>query len=201
MLPYSLLYFKTPVKDDVMNDEKFYMSRLRTAFGEVSSLQAMNKEYCHFVVIAFADSRAEKLRVRLKPDVVNEEEKVEEVTTLIPKVEVKVNFIFPRALDREQHIFLSKDFKHLIDIHEDEASIYELSPGPGSGRISNVRFVGDVKKLPFGAFDGDHNQLIWMFSDDLSHHIDINPVKKYWLVRETLTGKEKYVIPSSWLSY
>ena len=94
---------------------------------------------------------------------------------MIPKVEVKRSFIFPRALDREQHIFLSRNFKYLIDIYENEASIYEfIDDGPGS----KIKFLGDVKKLPFGAFDGDPNQLLWLFSEDFLSHIDIDPVGK-----------------------
>ena len=174
VLPYSLLYYKTPVKKEVMNDELFYKERLNTEFGEVSSLEAMNKEYCHFVVIAFSDDNDSKLTVELKPEAKQEEQKNAQ-KTVIPKVEVKRSFIFPRALDREQHIFLSRNFRHLIDIHENEASIYELSNG---SPVSDVRFVGDVKKLPFGAFDGDPNQLLWLFSEDFLSHIDIDPVGK-----------------------
>lgn len=96
---------------------------------------------------------------------------------MIPKVEVKRSFIFPRALDREQHIFLSRNFKYLIDIYENEATIYEIEI-VGDGPVSKIKFFGDVKKLPFGAFDGDPNQLLWLFSEDFQSHIDIDPVGK-----------------------
>lgn len=95
---------------------------------------------------------------------------------MIPKVEVKRSFIFPRALDREQHIFFSRNFRYLIEIYENEASIYELTDG--NSVRNDVKFVGDVKKLPFGAFDGDPNQLLWLFSEDFLFHIDIDPVGK-----------------------
>lgn len=135
----------------------------------------MNKEYCQFVVIAFSNDSDSNLTVELKPDA-NQEEQKDGYTTVIPKVEVKRSFIFPRALDREQHIFLSRNFRHLIEIYENEASIYELTDGKSVS--DDVKFVGDVKKLPFGAFDGDPNQLLWLFSEDFLSHIDIDPVGK-----------------------
>ena len=48
---------------------------MNTEFGEVSSLEAMNKEYCHFVVIAFSNDSDSKLTVELKPDANQEEQK------------------------------------------------------------------------------------------------------------------------------
>ena len=85
-------------------------------------------------------------------------DKPKEDTTKIAKVEVKVSFVYPRVLDREQHLFLSSDYKLLLDIQEEEASIYELyADASCTGNERKVKFLRDVKKLPFGAFDNDAN--------------------------------------------
>ena len=75
VLPYSLVYHMTPVKKEVMKDLDFYKERLNTEFQEVSSLEAMNKEYCRFAVIAFSDESDSELTVNLLPHGNQEEQK------------------------------------------------------------------------------------------------------------------------------
>ena len=75
VLPYSLVYHMTPVKKEVMKDLDFYKERLNTEFQEVSSLEAMNKEYCRFAVIAFSDKSDSELTVNLLPHGNQEEQK------------------------------------------------------------------------------------------------------------------------------
>ena len=75
VLPYSLVYHMTPVKKEVMKDRDFYGTRLDTEFQEVSSLEAMKKEYCRFAVIAFSDQSDSELTVNLLPHGNQEEQK------------------------------------------------------------------------------------------------------------------------------
>ena len=116
-------------------------------------------------------------------------------------MKVQLSFIFPRAKDREQHLFLSDDYKRLLDIRDEEASIYKLKYVEGEPTFKRAVFVSEVKKLPFDAYDNDANQLLFMFSPDFLLHIDIDPVKKNWIVRDSIKGTITYRIPQTFLSY
>jgi len=169
-LPYSLLYFSQA--DESVTDASFYGNRIQTEFAEISAMAATQKEFCHFVAVALDEPYSQQLETN---------------RTILTDVKVQVSFVYPRVLDREQNLFLSSDFTRLLDIREEEASIYRLVRQEGS-TLARVEFEGDVKKLPFGSFDSDVNQLFYMFSPNFDLHIDFDPIKKQWLIRETLSG-------------
>lgn len=56
-----------------------------------------------------------------------------------------------------------------------------------------------VVKPPIGICDGDMLQLFHLFSPDLKHAIDIEPMEKSWVVRTTDEGLVHYKIPRSML--
>ena len=97
----------------------FYNDRIEEGkFGEVSNIEATQQEFCRFVAIGI--DHIGELQELINPD--DPHGTIHK--TVLP--EVFVSFIFPRVLDREQHIFLSKDYSRLIDIRDEEASIYKL---------------------------------------------------------------------------
>ena len=156
-----------------MTDEKFFGERISDSqMNEVSSLAAAEKTYHRFVVITLKNGEPV----------------------------IKVSFTYPKMTKREQNLFLSDDFTKLIDIRREEASIYEIKPEPGSIHTT-ARFIGDVMKLPFAAYDGDANQLFCMMSPDLSKHFDIDPIKKEWLIRDTYSGDTLYRFNTDFLSF
>ena len=72
------------------------------------------------------------------------------------QMEVKHKFVFPRHLEQkdDQHLFISKDFTKLLEVHGEEAIIYKLQDESGE-RPSSVKFVGEVAHLPTGLCNGD----------------------------------------------
>ena len=107
-------------------------------------------------------------------------------------------------MDQEQHLFLSDDFTRLLDIQDDIATIYRLElvdPTRQSNCEAKVRFEGHVKRLPFGSYDGCVLQLLCLFSPDFSKHIDVDPINKQWIVRESISGEVFFTIPPTFLEY
>ena len=88
-------------------------------------LDALKKEFHNFVVIGLSED---------------------------DQVEVKVKFVFPRLLERDQYIFLSEDFSTLIEIVDSEASLYDLEI---RDKEAKATFASRVPRLPTGICDKD----------------------------------------------
>lgn len=58
-----------------------------------------------------------------------------------------------------------------------------------------------VRTLPFHAYDKDVYQLFTMFSPDFTKHIDVDPVNRLWIIRESKSGKAFFSIPKTFLYY
>lgn len=135
-----------------MTDEIFFGDRIQKKEYQISHLEATDKEYYTFVAIGLDDNG---------------------------KMEVKVSFTYPRVTsqEQEQHLFLSADYSRLLDLRNDEATIYKLERGYQS-KIATVNYEGLVSRIPFNTFDRDYYQLFCLFSPDFSKHFDIDASQK-----------------------
>ena len=112
------------------------------------------------------------------------------------QIEVKVKFKFPRLLQDkiDQYLFLSDDFTKLLEVHGEEAMLYELSKQYNTDE-AEVNFINRVARLPIGLCNHDVFQLYCLFSPDLTLHLDVSPSDLTWIVREALTGNVHFKIP------
>ena len=99
VLKYSLVYEKEPISD--MTDELFYGRRIKQKEHQVNRLVSMKKTFHRFFVL--------------------------ELSELSGTIAMKTQFVFPRYLDHEQHLFVSEDSKKLLEIIGEEAYIYPFA--------------------------------------------------------------------------
>ena len=171
LLPYTLLYQKEEEKG--MSDKQFYGERIKSSNHQVNHLEALDKSVHNFVAIG------------IDPE--------------DDSIEVKVKFTFPRLLNSSQYLFLSDDYRKLLEIHGEEACLYELVVMPS--KHMKVVFKCRLPRLPFGICNNDVFQMYSLFSPDLTKHLDVNPNDYTWIVREADTGDVFFKVPPTFLTY
>ena len=171
-LPYTLLYLKRAnVQVDCCS---FFKDRIKPKPYQKSHLENQETAFHTFVVVGLDDAG---------------------------EVEVKTHFIFPKLVDSAQYILISDDYSRVFEIiPQQTVSIYRLERS-NKGVLSTVHFEGHVRRPPYGIYDRDRYTQYCLFSPDFSKHLDVDPVNKQWVVRESLTGQIFFEIPSTFLSF
>ena len=116
-------------------------------------------------------------------------------------IEVKVRFNFPRLGKGDQYLFLSEAFDKLLQLHEEEAILYELFTLAGTDK-KDVKFVRRLSNLPIGLGKGNAYQVYCLFSPDFTMHFDVDPTDQTLIVRSTGEDEETiYKIPQTLITY
>ena len=103
----------------------------------------------------------------------------------------------------KQSIFLTDDCKRLITFFDDEAHVYDLESKDQNNPSCEQRkaiHAFRVDKLPTNLCDDPYN-LYCLFSPDFESHIDIDPIERSFVIRDSYKGVIYHKIPSTYLSF